>query len=159
MHIRNIPNLQLLVHAYPPSPLLYGDRGFRPVLRLSALLMPPHLVSAIVAQFPNKFYQENPFYLFSPQAVGNTVQITAIAALNSYPVQTGYCLLPQTAVFSLKKRAYVQSASGIRSYHLTCLLKGGCHMSAVGGGFGFTSTGVILVLFILLVIVSRSLFI
>lgn len=31
-------------------------------------------------------------------------------------------------------------------------------MSSVGG-FGFTSTGVILVLFILLVIVSRSLFI
>ncbi len=36
---------------------------------------------------------------------------------------------------------------------------GGCGVGGFGGCGGFTSTGVILVLFILLVIVTRSLFI
>lgn len=77
-----------------------------------------------------------------------------LLTFDSHYVQ-GTVSCSHTAVFSLNNRAYVQSAYGIRSYHLTCLLKGGCHMSHVGG-FGFTSTGVILVLFILLVIVSRA---
>jgi hypothetical protein len=56
----------------------------------------------------------------------------------------------------------VQAGSMYRTYTILINARGGIHMSGFFGGIGcgspFTSTGAILVLFILLVIVVRSFF-